>query len=760
MSIAADAHELARAGPMSVAPGYAAAESPGMDPAEVWRIIKQRKGLVILSFVLLYLLVGATTFVVYKWFPAYPAEALLELAPPRIEVLDVENPLVDPDMMELQLETEAAKLKQLSLLQDVLKLPEIKNTAFVQWYGGDLQECLFDLQDMISSSPVKDTHLISVRFSCAKPEESKLIVDKIVSRYWERYVRSQTDQLAARLEDLKSSQSAMRGELDAKRTDIRTFRENKDVPALRSDRTILEENIAFLTQSISELKVQAADYQTQLDMVQGMSPGDLPLTPEMQIIIEADPLLRFYRNQVETLDIEIQAARKSVMGDEHRQMKVLRDRRAGYAAKENSKREELMDLLRRRQVETYIENLQRTRSMQARLQEELELAAGEQRDLSRNIQQFIELVSDEERLTEQLLQIELAVGQAKHAVLGSSRGRLQVVQLPVKAVEPSRPNLPLFLGGGFVLALLGSVGLAFLREFTDKAIRTPIDVTRYGRVSVLGSIPLLDDEEADVDEIEMATRLAPQSLVAEAFRQVRANLFFSGPVESQRSLLVTSPGPGDGKTAVAINLAVTIAQGNQRVLLVDCNFRRPGIRGAFRGTRPEGLSNVLIGQAKLQDVITKTELDNLDVVTSGPTPPTPAELLGSNYMRDVIKEATEKYDRVIFDAPPVLLISDTLILATQVDGVILVARAVGNTKGALKRAREQFDRVNARVVGAVLNGAEARAGGYFKQQYAAFYDYTADETVPAELPGVAAERPADSQGTADRDDQHDRDDQD
>jgi capsular exopolysaccharide synthesis family protein len=293
-----------------------------------------------------------------------------------------------------------------------------------------------------------------------------------------------------------------------------------------------------------------------------------------------------------------------------------------------------------------------------------------------------------------------------------------------------------WLGGGLVLALGGAVGLAFLRELTDKAVRTPIDVARHGRLSVLGSIPQLTDEQADVDEIELATRSAPQSLVAEAFRQVRANLVFSGPAESQRVLLITSPGPSNGKTAVAINLAVTLAQGNQRVLLVDSNFRRPAIREAFADTRSDGLSNVLIGQARLEDLITPTNVPNLSVLTSGPMPPTPADLLGPTHMRPLLEQLRTRFDRVIFDGPPVLLISDGLVLATQVDGVIVVAQAVGNSKGALRRTREQLDKVNAHVVGAILNGVQARAGGYYRHMYREFYDYSSDETIPRELPGA------------------------
>jgi capsular exopolysaccharide synthesis family protein len=290
-----------------------------------------------------------------------------------------------------------------------------------------------------------------------------------------------------------------------------------------------------------------------------------------------------------------------------------------------------------------------------------------------------------------------------------------------------------------VLALLAALGLAFVREFTDQALRTPLDIARYGHISVLGCVPLLDDEEADIEDVALATRRAPQSLVAEAFRQIRAHLMFSGPLESQRTLLVTSPRPEDGKTAVAINLAVAFAQGNQRVLLVDCNFRRPDIRTAFKNAHSDGLSNVLADRGPFAEVVCHTEVPNLDVLTSGPMPPNPAELLGSALMRELIASARKSYDRIILDGPPCLLISDALVLAMQADAVVLVARAGSSSKGALRRAREQLGKINARVIGAVLNGVQARPGGYFRQQYREFYDYTSEEVVPRELPPAPPE---------------------
>jgi capsular exopolysaccharide synthesis family protein len=729
-------------------PQLAYAALPALGPAgggtdsgaglgDVWRVIKQRKITVAVTFLILYALVVAATLAIYRYAPAYPSEALIELTPPRQDVFEAVDPLPDPEDMRQQIETEARKLKRLDLLLEVLGLPEIKRTRFYAWYGDDFKECLYDLQRLVTSAPIPETNLIRVGLALRHKEESRMMVDTIVKRYLAKYNDEARESLQRRVNTLKDTLAKLNATQKDARGELGKFRQQSDVPANRMERNVSIDRIAELSKDLADLMKDESQLQTKLDTYKGVNdPTQLPYTAEMQMIVESDPILRFYRSQVESIDIEMRVAQETLMGENHRSMQQLRVRRQGYVEKESAKREELMDQLKTRQIDGLEQALAENRAAQLRLQDQLEEAEAEKRDQDRNLQRYSEMEEDEKRLNDQIQIVETRVKEAEHALADLSSFRLTIVQTPQEAVKPSRPDFVLYLGGGVVFALLGGLGLAFLREFTDKAIRTPLDVVRHGHLAVLGSVPLLDDEEADVDEIEYATRRAPQSLVAEAFRQIRTHLMFSGPAESRRVLLITSPSPGDGKTAVAINLAVTLAQGNARILLVDCNFRRPAIRHFFPAARVDGLSNLLIGQGRLQDLATPTDVPGLDVVSSGQMPPNPAELLGSKYKAQILEEARRKYDFVVLDGPPALLISDAMVISRQVDGVILVARAVNNSRGALKRARDQLERIHARVIGAVLNCVQARAGGYFKRMYREFYDYTSDETIPKELPAA------------------------
>lgn len=709
----------------------------GFGPGDLLRIIKQRKLVIIIAFVVLYMIAVGVTLVTLFFFPLYATESYLELRPPPDRPFSIADSMMRPDEMQNILETEARKLRQVGLLQQVVALPEFKQTAFYQSYNNDAMKCVFDLQKFISAAPIPDTQLIRVAFSSSRADEAQLIVKRLIDRYTQQYSTDVSDRERSRVASLKTTRTKLDEELRAKRADLAAFRQKSDISQLDTQRTVLIQHVADLRAQLSQLAGQIADQQARLAQVRDLRVQDIPVSAEMKLVVENDPVLRYYRQQVEAIDIELKAA-SNYIGENHRQYQILKARRDGFMQQEAAKREELIDDLRKRSVEAMQDAVTRLQVQQLELQRELEDLETKQRELDQDQEQFNNLVKDEKRIESQLDDINKSVLEAEHALSAGGGIRMVVAQEATKPVTPARPDLVLWLIGGFVVSLLGAVGLAFLRELTDSAVRTPLDVIRHGHLSVLGWVPNVDEDEADIDEIEFAVRKAPQSLVAESFRQIRTTLQYSGPVTTQRTLLITSARPGDGKTSVAINLAATLAQGNQRVLLIDCNFRRPGLRSQFPGTRAEGLSNVLVGEGRLAEYVTPSGVANLDVLTSGRMPANPSELLGSQYMATLLKEALTRYDRVILDGPPVLLISDALVLATLVDGVIVVARAVSNSKGALRRTREQLDKVGGHVIGAILNGVEARPGGYFKQQYREFYEYTSDETVAQqELPAPA-----------------------
>ena len=709
-------------------------EPQGIAFADVMRIVKQRFVLILVTAIILYFLIGLATLLIWLFAPAYPSEAILELQPPdKGEVLLPTQGEANTQYMDQLLKTEAAKIVNMQIMLEVVQRPEIKATRYFEWYDSNVAEAADGLKDDLICSPIPNTQLIRVALSCRDKIEARKIVSTVVDRYIAQHRDVAHDESRELAMKLNETLAQLTGELERKRGEIKRLRETANLPAMEMRREEARRNVVELQIRISDLSAAVAALQAQKNSIQGVDPSRLPLTAEQELIIESDPILRFWRSQVENLDVEILSLADR-LGENHRDVVMLKQRRFGYSEKEVNKREELMMKVRERQIEMLDQQIAQTQSMLMRLMDQLGAIQAEERDLDRNLLTYKEMLDDEERLGKQIGDVEQRKTEAEHLQRAESRVRMHLIQPPQEAIEPNRPNFKLYLIGGIFLAIAGGIALAFLREFTDQVLRTPLDVARFCRLSVLGCIPMLDDEETEIEAIEHAVKTAPQSLIAEAFRRTRTNLQFSGPLETQRTLLITSPSPGDGKTSIAINMATTMAHNNLRVLLIDCNFRRPAIREIFRNTKPQGLSNLLIGEGKLNDYVTKTDLPGMDVLTTGPMPPTPAELLGSTRMKQIIKEAAEHYDHILLDGPPTLLISDATVMAQLVDGVILVVRSDENTRGTLKRARDQLEAIKARVVGAILNGVKVRAGGYFKQQYREFYDYTSDQTIPAELP--------------------------
>lgn len=219
----------------------------------------------------------------------------------------------------------------------------------------------------------------------------------------------------------------------------------------------------------------------------------------------------------------------------------------------------------------------------------------------------------------------------------------------------------------------------------------------------------------------------PKSPISEAFRTLRTNIKFSNLDKPIKTLLITSPIPEAGKSSVSINLALTMAQDKYKVVLVDTDLRKPTIHKIFQQDNKTGLTNILVEDKKLKEVMRRvTDVDpNLYFIPSGPIPPNPSELLGSNRMKELIKELQEQADFVIFDSPPVIAVTDALVLATQVDGVVLILNFGEVPREAAKRTKELLEKVKANILGVVLNKIDMEKEA---QYYPYYYYYYGGET--------------------------------
>ena len=297
-----------------------------------------------------------------------------------------------------------------------------------------------------------------------------------------------------------------------------------------------------------------------------------------------------------------------------------------------------------------------------------------------------------------------------------------VPQLPVSP-NPRR-NLLMALFGGVLLALC----TAFFAEYMDKGITSPDQVRTELGLTCLGLVPLVVSrkrKEKD-DGPPLINASAPEAL-QEAFRSVRTSVLFSSRGEPFRNILVTSTGPGEGKTLVAANLAISIAQTGQRVLLLDADMRRPRVHTLFRhNTQTPGLSEFIAGRATPSQAIARTSVPGLWLMPSGAIPPNPSELLCSDRFTRFVTGLSEFFDWVLIDSPPVMAVTDASLLAHVAAGVLFVVAAEQATIPAAKNALDQLDNAEARFLGAVLNKVNFKRNSfyyadYYRQEYGAYY---------------------------------------
>ncbi|WP_164667652.1 CpsD/CapB family tyrosine-protein kinase [Virgibacillus doumboii] len=211
----------------------------------------------------------------------------------------------------------------------------------------------------------------------------------------------------------------------------------------------------------------------------------------------------------------------------------------------------------------------------------------------------------------------------------------------------------------------------------------------------------------------LITNIDPRSPISEQYRTVRTNLQFASVDDELKSIMVTSSGPSEGKSMSTANLAVVYAQQGKKVLLIDADLRKPTVHYTFRLDNLRGLTNVLVGEISTGDAISVTEIDKLDVVSCGPIPPNPSELLASKKMKQFLNDVSQLYDKVLFDTPPVLAVADAQVLANICDGLILVVRSKRTEMEAAKKAKESLDPAGAKILGILLNDREQKDSQYY-----------------------------------------------
>ncbi len=731
-------------------------ESP--DLLAYWRLLRKRRWTVLTVFFVLFTLVLLGTL---KQKPIYLAQALLEIEKENPNILTVQELFQLETVSDTYLETQYKILRSDSLARRVIdqlrldKLEEFNpgvsrrgetrpaNSGSPQSFAvGDAdrdprayQAVLARFRSRLTVEPVKRSRLVEISFESQDPELAAKVVNALAANHIEQSLEVRWEATQKASEWLSQQLLGLKARLEKSENDLQGYAQENGLLFLEGEKGVPENIVNERLRQLQEelTRAQAARYEKEslYRLVQAGDYGSLPGAAENKLlqdltVREAElqrekaqwvttftsdyPKVKQIQNQIDQIDMVLARERK-------RSAERIANDYVAAARRENLVRQAFEEQ-----------------------QKQANLIAG------RSVQYSIlkREVETNKQLYEGLLQRLKEAGVSA----GLKASNVRIVDAAVPPKKPAKPNLLLNLALAVVMGLGLGVGAAFLQEHLDNSLKTSEDVERFLGLPALALIPSVESLNgrrsgayglADRGKLLASAIPRPESplpvrwyridaeaehhsALAEAFRGLRTSVLLSTADRPPRTLLVTSAQPGEGKTTISINLAISLTQLGRRVLLIDGDMRRPNIRKAFDFPDSLGVVSYLTGQRDWRAAVLPTGLANLDVLVCGPVPPNPAELLSSERMRKLLNEAKTEYDFVVLDSPPLLNVADSRILASLVEGVVLVVKGGATPRELAQRAHSHARSVGANVIGVVLNNLNMRSGDdYYCRYY--HYDY-------------------------------------
>lgn len=370
-----------------------------------------------------------------------------------------------------------------------------------------------------------------------------------------------------------------------------------------------------------------------------------------------------------------------------------------------------LDENRRFLIEQQITELKKTIDQKKLLLSDLEKIGVEHRTL-------VEAKDAEQKQLTKLLNLKAESGIIKDF----NPHNITIIDPAVEQDQPAKPKPVINILFGLLFGIVLGVGISFFLEYLDDTIKTPSDVEAFLNVPFLGLIPAMATGKKNIP-IEHIVEQQPKGTVAESYRAIRTNILFSSGREV-KTLVITSAGPGEGKTTTAVNIAQVMAKAGDRTLIIDSDMRRPRVHKVFDIENvTKGLSNFLVGNASIEETILPTGTETLSILPAGPIPPNPVELLNSPRLQELLKYASENYDRIIIDSPPVIAVTDAVILSRMTDGVIVATHGGHAHRDIVKRGIENLRTVGVHIFGVILNNVNIFRASYYDYYYYNYYRY-------------------------------------
>jgi polysaccharide biosynthesis transport protein len=607
------------------------------------------------------------------------------------------------------------------------------------------------LRGRLMVDPVKNSRLVLLHMDDTDPKRAARICDAVAAAFIDQNLRNAVSATSDAVVWLESQLDHVKTELDKNENALHQFKQDNNLPStsinetsnmLRGEMQDLDSALTHTRTRREELSARNAELSKVLDD----NPDKLPASELL-----ASAYLQSLRLQYQEAVKERDALRAEGKLDNHPLMKRVLERVTDTKSALLGEVKNIKDA-----VEKDLAIVTREETGERKLFEESRKQAV---DLNMKEIEYHRLDRAREQ-NEKLFQALLSRMKEADVARMMRVNNIRVVDTATEPKGSIRPRTMVNLGIGVLAGLLLGIALGWGREQLDNSLKTPDDLEQRLGVTFLGLLPELDSETDKKGRGRRRRRVVPSLLspelivheqplsgIAEAARSIRTNLLFMNPDRPYRKLLVSSAAPAEGKTTVACSIAIALAQGGQRVCIVDCDLRRPRIHRIFDRSGDAGVTNVIVGNATVDEVVKPTMVENLWSVPAGPTPPNPADMLHSERFKKFLSDLGDRFDRVVIDSPPIVPVTDSAIISTLVDGTVFVVRAFSTTRHLGHQGLRALRDVDSPVVGAVLNAVNLnrREYNYYYQYYYHREGYrplttraTEDEAAPPSDP----ERPA------------------
>jgi polysaccharide biosynthesis transport protein len=714
---------------------------PGQDSAlrEYLRVLIKRKWLVFSCLAIIFGVVALATLRSTRIYEAVGSIAINKTDPAILNLkdsgnngasdyydptdLDTEVRILKSDLLALQVikalnldkqpefgGTDEAPSDALGLTTDALQPDSEKTTSLLAGFKGGLRVSL-----------VPNTRIIEIRYRSADKNLAANVVNTLINTYIEQNFKTRFESTMQASDWLSKQLVDLEMKVQTSQEKLVQYQKQHEILGIDEKQNITTSKLDELNKELTAAESDRMEKESIYRLVQSGDPETAAAAATSAgTAASSSGLMEKMREQ--EADLKIQIAQLSTQfGTSYPKVIQLNTQLKEVEAQLQTEMTKVVSRVR----SGYLAALQHESMLRQALDNQkqeankLNESAIEYTLLKRDVESYRSLY---EGLMEKLKEAGVTAGLRSNNIRSVDKARVPTY--------PSEPNVPRNLMFALALGLSTGIGLAFLLEGMDNTVRTPEQAQAISALPSLGMIPLGSKGAIETatkrltvassrEAVELVTQSRPQSQMAESYRALRTSLLLTSLGGPPKVILVTSALPQEGKTTTSINTAIVLAQKGTRVLLIDADLRRPSIHKTLGMGPKTGLSNVLTGNATLQQAVVRSSLlPTLFVLAAGTPPPNPAELLASSNMKDILAELREEYDHIIVDTPPTLSVTDAVVMSTRADAVVLVIRSGQTTKQALRRARDLLMQVNARVAGVLLNAVDLTSPDYYY-----YYEY-------------------------------------